>query len=68
MFYENFNSIRSRTNMRHDDVWNMDEHGIGLGICNNSRVLGASGKHKTYIQTPENREWVSMLERISASG
>ena len=48
----------------------MDEHGIALGVCNNSRVLGASakGKHQTYIQSPENCEWVSILECISASG
>ena len=68
MFYENFNSIRTRINVQQEDVWNMDEHGIGLGVCNNSRVLGARGKRKTYIQSPENREWVSILECISASG
>ena len=27
-----------------------------------------SEKRKTYIQSPENREWVSILECISASG
>ena len=39
VFYENFNSIRTRINVQQEDVWNMDEHGIGLGVCNNSRVL-----------------------------
>ena len=70
IFYENFDTIRTRTNVRQNDVWNMpvDEHGIGLGVCNNSQVLGASGKRQTYIQSPENREWVSVLESISASG
>ena len=46
VFYENINSIRTRINVQQEDVWNMDEHGIGLGVCNNSRVLGASGKRK----------------------
>ena len=58
----------SRTKVQQDDVWSMDEHGIGLSVCNNSRVLGVSGKRKTYIQSPENRGWVSILECISASG
>ena len=60
--YKNFNSIRTRINVQQEDVWNMDEHGIGLGVCNNSRVLVASGKRKTDMQSPENREWVSILE------
>ena len=69
MFYENFNSICRRMNVQQNDVWNMDRHGIGPGVCKNSRVLGASGKRKpTSIQLPDNREWVSILERISASG
>ena len=44
------------TTVQQDDVWNMDEHGIGFGVCN-SQVIGASGKRKTYIQSPENRGW-----------
>ena len=38
MFYKNSNSIRSRSNAQQDDAWNMGEHGIGLGVCNNSLV------------------------------
>ena len=69
IFYEDFDTIRTHTNVRQEDVWNMDEQGIGLGVCNNSQVLlGASGKRQIYIQSPENREWVSVLESISASG
>jgi hypothetical protein len=46
----------------------MDEQGLGLGVCENSKVLGSSGKKRTYVATPENREWVSTLECISAGG
>jgi len=46
----------------------MDEHGIPLGVCTNSVVLGVSGKRQTYIQSPENCEWVSGIEAISAAG
>jgi len=31
-------------------------------------VLGGSGKRKTYIQSPENREWVLVIEAINGTG
>jgi hypothetical protein len=34
----------------------MNEHGIGLGICTNSRVLAEAEKKHTYVESPENRE------------
>ena len=46
----------------------MDEHGIALAVCNNMVVLGGSGKRKTYIQSPEKREWVLVIEAINRTG
>ncbi|KAI1002391.1 hypothetical protein K3495_g5811 [Podosphaera aphanis] len=46
----------------------MDEHGLGLGICTNQRVIGASDKSSTYRKAPEDREWVSIMETISVDG
>lgn len=46
----------------------MDETGIGLGICTNSHVLASSKKRKAYKKSPETREWVSIIETISATG
>jgi hypothetical protein len=46
----------------------MDEAGIALGICTNSMVLGDSRKKRTYVRSPQNREWVSVVETISAAG
>lgn len=68
LFYEELEHICKMHDLNSDDIWNIDEYGIGLGVCTNHRVLGASGKTQTYIQTPENHEWVSILEYISASG
>lgn len=67
-FYERFDTIRARHNTQQVDIWNMAEHGIALGVCTNSVALRASGKRRTYIQSPENREWVSVIEAISAAG
>ena len=46
----------------------MDESGIALGLCTNSVRLGDASKKKTLIQSPEDREWVSIMESISALG
>jgi hypothetical protein len=48
----------------------MHEHGIALGVCTNRIVLGGSNskKRQTYIQSPENRERVSIIETINATG
>lgn len=39
---ELFEQTRSRLNIQTEDIWNIDETGIALGVCTNSRVLGPS--------------------------
>ena len=34
----------------------------------NSQVLGKAGKKRTYVKSPENREWVSIMETINPMG
>ena len=46
----------------------MDETGIGLGVCVNQTVIGSSSTRRSYVKRPENREWVSIIESISAGG
>ena len=46
----------------------MDETGIALGVCSNQTVVGTSNTTSTYKATPENREWVSIIETISTEG
>ncbi|OCK93567.1 uncharacterized protein K441DRAFT_723033 [Cenococcum geophilum 1.58] len=44
----------------------MDESGIAVGSYTNSVRLGDALKKKTLIQSPEDREWVSIVEAILA--
>jgi hypothetical protein len=67
-FLELFHRTRIELNIRVEDIWNMDETGIALGVCTNSQVIARAGKRKAYIKTPGDREWVSILETISAAG
>ena len=67
-WFDSLKSLMRRVHFHPSNIWNIDETGIALGVCSNQRVIGLSGTTQTYIQTPENREWVSIIECISAIG
>ena len=67
-FLELFERTRTELGIHYEDIWNMDETGLALGVCSNTRVLASSQKKKAYLKTPEDREWVSIIETISATG
>jgi hypothetical protein len=67
-FLELFERTRIELNIKLDDIWNMDETGIALGVCTNTRVIARASKRKAYIKAPGNREWVSIIESVSATG
>jgi hypothetical protein len=46
----------------------MDEVGTALGIYTNSMVLEDLKKKRIYVKSPQDREWVSMIETVSALG
>jgi len=39
-----------------------------MGICSNQRVLGTALTTRSYVKTPENREWGTIFETCSAEG
>ena len=67
-FLELFERTRIELGIQYEDIWNMDETGVALGVCTNAQVLASSSKKKTYVKSPEDREWVSIIETISATG
>jgi hypothetical protein len=46
----------------------MDETGLAMGLYSNGYVVSGQGQRRVHVKTPQNREWVSILEAISASG
>jgi Tc5 transposase DNA-binding domain len=50
------------------NLWNMDESGLGIGCTTNHRVIGSSSSTRSYVQSPETREWVTIIETVSARG
>jgi hypothetical protein len=67
-FYNLVEDTRTRFSIKTANIWNMDEHGIAEGKCVNTRVLAAAGRKRVYIQMPGIRDWVSILEAVSAAG
>jgi hypothetical protein len=67
-FFRRFEEVQTKFNILLENTWNMDEHGIALGMCVNSQVLASSKKKRTYTKSPEDREWVSLIETVSAAG
>ena len=41
---------------------------VALKVCTNAQVLASSLKKKAYTKSPEDRECVSTLEAVSATG
>tara|TARA_R110002003_G_scaffold853_2_gene21702 strand:- start:2227 stop:3540 length:1314 start_codon:yes stop_codon:yes gene_type:complete len=67
-FLQLFEETRRRLGIQPEDMWNMDETGVALGVCNNSQVIASAHKSKAYNKSPEDREWVSIVEVVSATG
>jgi hypothetical protein len=61
-----FQRVQLQNQVKEANIWNMDETGIALGVCSNQTVISSSSTKSFYIKRPENREWVSIIELISA--
>lgn len=64
-----------RYKIKTENIYNIDEHSIGLGICLNVRVLGEATipqqhtqRKKTQVKSSQKQEWVTIIECISARG
>jgi len=67
-FLEQYEAARTRLSISIDNTYNKDDTGVVLGLYTNIRVLASSKKKKAYKKSPENRECVSLLECVSATG
>jgi hypothetical protein len=42
-------------NILTEDIWNMDETGLAMGLCANGYVVSGKGKRRVYIKAPKSR-------------
>ena len=66
-FLELYDATQQRFNISLDSTYNMDETSVALGVCTNTRVIASSLNKKAYVTSPETREWVSILDCVSAT-
>ena len=67
-FFDHFWTVMTSHDVQLSNIWNFDEHGLGMGVCTNQRVLGSTQRPRSYLKTPENRDWVSIIEACSIDG
>ena len=51
-----------------EDTYNMDEKGFALGVAGRAKVVCSRDDLQVYATQDGNREWVSLIECISADG
>lgn len=67
-WFDNLRKLILERKIQPANIWNVDETGNALGVCSNQTVVGSSGKKRTFVRRPQNREWVSVIECISTGG
>ena len=60
--------VRSRYHIAVEDVWNADEKGFALGVAKKVKVVCSARRRNPRIMHPGNREWVTLMKTISATG
>lgn len=66
-FFDHLDNTRKRLNVRDENIWNMDETRIALGICANILILINSEKSHIRVKAPQDREWIFIAKTISAT-
>lgn len=67
-YFELFKQEKDEKNIYDDDVYNMDEKGVMMGVIAKVRVVVSRGTKHPYITQLGGREWVSLIECICSNG
>jgi hypothetical protein len=67
-WFSRLKDVLDRLNCHPSDIANMDETGLAIGCSRTSRVIGTTSTNSTFVTSPEDREWVSIIECITAAG
>jgi len=67
-WYERFAAIRAEKGIQDADIYNMDETGFRVGVGRSHHVLSRDRHRRIYIPDPDDRDYVTVVECISAVG
>jgi hypothetical protein len=51
-----------------DDIYNFDETGFAMGLTATAKVVTRAKYYRRFVMQPGNREWVTAIEAVNASG
>src|SRR5271169_3398611 len=66
-FFDDLECVSEWLSIQQTDVWNMDEHGLQIGHQNAHNVIAPTDQALQLV-SPETREWISIIESVSAGG
>ena len=67
-FLNQLANIKSRSKIHPRNIWNADEKGFSLGVGGKEQVICESLNHFPRLVQDGNREWVTIIESVSAKG
>ena len=67
-FYRKLKEAVDRYGIQQADMWNMDETGFRIGVGRTRLVISFDKKKRNYIADPDNRDYCTTVESISAAG
>ncbi|KAI0994339.1 hypothetical protein K3495_g13843 [Podosphaera aphanis] len=65
--FNRFRNERSAKKIKPENIWNFDETGFGIGCLNGQFVLIWAEQKAVYLIDPENWDYVTCIEAISAN-
>jgi len=51
-----------------EDIYNFDETGFQIGVISTGKVITSIHRTRTVSIQPGNREWITVIESIQATG
>ena len=67
-FFDEYEAIIAEYGIHEDDIYNMDESGFLIGVARSWKVIKFHGTKAPRTRNPNNREFCTLIECISASG
>jgi hypothetical protein len=67
-YFNLFTTTKAKYKICDDNIYNMDEKRVMIGILAKLKVVCSWRNAKAHITQPGNREWVSLIECICSDG
>jgi helix-turn-helix, Psq domain len=67
-YFELYSSLLQQYRILPQDIYNMDEKGFAMGQIQQTRAIVPAAEKELFLRQDGSREWVSVIETISAAG